>query len=207
MKPCLYIALILFVMNGCVQYDVIDTGLAQKNHDCPMWEYFHTDAYNWDSVIVAIEHAGLRDLFEGKDPDYPQITFFGMTNYSVKHFIMHTKDGIGKQKYNSIQDIPKEECRRMILCHVLKGRYTQDYFDYEIKNTLKGGTEMTALTGIKLRVYRTTSSFNDVQDIGPEGLGIHALVSGLMARVASSDIQTQTGIVHSLTYDYEWTEL
>ncbi|MFR5656607.1 MAG: hypothetical protein ACLUDU_00780 [Butyricimonas faecihominis] len=43
----------------------------------------HTDAYNWDSTILVIERAGLVDLFDGKDPACPEITFFGLTIFLI----------------------------------------------------------------------------------------------------------------------------
>lgn len=207
MKQIFIILIGLLSLGGCEKYDIIDTGKAKGVYEGSMWEYFHTNHYDWDSVVVAIEHAGVRDIFEGTNPDYPEITFFGMTNWSVKHFIMHTLDDNGNQQYSCIRDIPAEECRRMILSHVAKGKQMKDSFDFEIRNTLEGGTEVVSLVGHKLRVYRIRTDFGSLLGQGAVGLGVHGLESGQVAAVASSDIQTDNGVVHSLSYEYEWTEL
>ena len=57
-------------------------GLSYGIHDCSMWEYLHTQPYDWDSTIIMIEHAGLKELFEGQG-EHEQITFFGVTNLSI----------------------------------------------------------------------------------------------------------------------------
>lgn len=61
-----------------------------------MWEYFHTDSYNWDSTIIMIEHAGLKSLFDGTG-EYEQITFFGLTNLSILRYMMTIMMGWKRQ--------------------------------------------------------------------------------------------------------------
>ena len=75
---------------SCTKYNYIDGGIANGVHDCTMWEYFHTDSYNWDSTIIMIEHAGLKSLFDGTG-EYEQITFFGLTNLSILRYMMDWK--------------------------------------------------------------------------------------------------------------------
>lgn len=203
----IYLIFVLF-LGSCAQYDIVDTGIARRYTDCTMWEYFHRDSYNWDSVIVAIEHAGIQDVFDGTNPDYKEITFFGVTGWSVKMFINHALDGDGNRLYpGGIRDMPREQCRDMILSHVIPGKHFKDGFNYEIKNTHEGGTDVVTLTGDKLRVFRTTSDFMKVPDAGPEGLGIESDVTQQMVMVASADNEMKNGVVHSLVYEYEWTKL
>ncbi len=95
----------------------------------------------------------------------------------------------------------------MLLSHVVPGRMMKTDFDYEVKGTLTGGTMVTTLSGVELRVYRTRSEYGGVPDIGAEGLAIHAIISGQMASVASANIETRSGVVHSLSYTYQFTEL
>lgn len=202
----LTIALAVYLLAGaCDNTYFHDTGLADGNHDCTLWEYLTTDGYNWDSLRVAIDHAGLRDLFEGRDPEHPQITFFGITNHSVNQYLFKTPGAGSRYLYNEIREMPVELCRRMILDHVIDGRHLKSSFGYEVLGTLTGGTELTTLSGVRLRVYRTKNAWNGIPDIGPEELALHAPESGQMAGVASADIVTTTGIVHSLRYSYQWT--
>ena len=47
----------------------------------------------------------------------------------------------------------------------------------------------------------------DRPDIGPESLFFQAVTSGHIAMVASADIEMMNGVVHSLSYTYEFTKL
>lgn len=77
MMKIFYVFLVLWVVfTGCDNDFYHDSGLADGKHDCTVWEYLQTDHYNWDSVIVMIEHAGLKDVFDGTNPGFQQITFF-----------------------------------------------------------------------------------------------------------------------------------
>jgi len=169
-----------------------------------MMDYLRSDHNNWDSIVVAIEYAGLTGIFEGTNPDYKEITFFGPTNMSIRKFFL---EQTGEEIYQSIREIPVELVRNMILAYLVEGKKMKESFDYEIKGTLTGGTDVYSLNNVKLRVYRTQSEFNGIPDIGAEGLKIHAEVSGQMASIASADIETNNGVVHSLSNRFTWVEL
>ena len=109
--------------------------------------------------------------------------------------------------YSSVKDVPVELCRKMLLAHVLNRRMMKEDFDYEVKGTLTGGTMVTTIGGVELRVYRTRTPYNGIPDIGPESLFFHAVTSGHIAMVASADIEMMNGVVHSLSYTYEFTKL
>ena len=172
-----------------------------------MWEYFKSQPDDWDLTMILIEHAGLKDVFDGTNPDYKEITFFGVTNLSIEQFLVKTIADNWEPLYNRIEDIPVELCREMLLAHVASGKMMKTGFEHEVKGTLAGGTVVKTLLGIELRVYRTKSGYNGVPDIGAEGLAIHALVSGQMATVASADIEVTNGVVHALDYTYLFTQL
>lgn len=198
---------IVFLLGACGKDNFHDSGLANGKHDCSMWEYMQKDPHNWDSVRLMIQRAGLQQLFEGTDPAYPEITFFGPVNYSVVRFLLKTTDEEGKRLYQSIQDVPVDTCRQMVLSHILPRRMMKEEFDYEVKGTDTGGSILQTLTGIDLRVYRIKSPYYDIPDLGPEYLAIHALEKGYKADIASANIETTNGVVHSLSNTYEMVEL
>ena len=66
MKLQYFLFLFILGLGACDDDYFHDSGLANGRHDCTVWEYLHTDAYNWDSTILVIERAGLVDLFDGK---------------------------------------------------------------------------------------------------------------------------------------------
>ena len=205
-----YIAIWIGLLLACSACDddyYHDSGLANGKHDCTMWEYFQTDHENWDSTMMLIEHAGLKDIFDGTNPDYKEITFFGVTNLSINQFLFKTIDDNWEPLYDRIEDIPVDLCREMLLSHVVAGKLMKSGCDYEERGTLTGGTTVKTLSGIELRIYRTQSSYSGIPDIGAEGLAIHAPVSGQMATIASADIEVTNGVVHSLDYTYQFTQL
>lgn len=204
MKSILFIFITIALLASCEKDYRHDTGLADGYHDCSMMDYLRSDHNNWDSIVVAIEYAGLTGIFEGTNPDYKEITFFGPTNMSIRKFFL---EQTGEKIYQSIREIPVELVRNMILAYLVEGKKMKESFDYEIKGTLTGGTEVYSLNNVKLRVYRTQSEFNGIPDIGAEGLKIHAEISGQMADIASADIETNNGVVHSLSNRFTWVEL
>lgn len=207
MKTISIVIGLVFLLGACEKNDFHDSGLANGKHDCSMWEYMQGDPDNWDSVRLMIQRAGLQQLFEGRDPAYPEITFFGPVNYSVVRFLLKTTDEEGNRLYRSVQDVPEDICRQMVLSHILPRRMMKEDFDYENKGTDTGGSILQTLTGIDLRVYRIKSPYYDIPDLGPEYLAIHALEKGYKVDVLSADIETTNGVVHSLSNTYEMVEL
>lgn len=204
MRTILFICITVILLASCEKDYQHDTELADGYHDCSMMDYLRNDHNNWDSIVVAIEYAGLTDIFEGTNPDYKEITFFGPTNTSIRKFFL---EQTGEAIYHTIREIPVEQVRDMILAYLVEGKKMKETFDYEVKGTLTGGTEVYSLNNVKLRVYRTQSEFNGIPDIGAEGLKIHAEISGQMASIASADIETNNGVVHSLSNRFTWVEL
>lgn len=102
--------------------------------DCSLWEYLQSDHYNFDSIVVAVRHAGLETLFEKAD-----FTFFAITNHSVNQFLFKTVDDNGERLYQCVGDIPVELCRRMILSYIVPEKFVSTDCDFEIKGELKGG--------------------------------------------------------------------
>lgn len=207
MKINLLYIIISVALVSCEKDYLHDTGLSNGYHDCSMMDYMRNDHFNWDSTVVAIEYAGLTDIFAGENPDYEEITFFGPTNMSIRQYLLKTLALDGEQLYHAVREMPVELVRTMILSYIIKGKFMKDSFEYEIKGTLDGGTKVKTLNGIELRIYRTQNPFMGIPDIGAEGLGFHALESGQMVTVLSADIQVSNGVVHSLSNKFQWVEL
>ncbi|MFR4037736.1 MAG: hypothetical protein ACLTZT_08035 [Butyricimonas faecalis] len=88
MKTILFICITVTLLASCEKDYQHDTGLADGYHDCSMMDYLRNDHNNWDSIVVAIKYAGLTGIFEGTNPDYKEITFFGPTNMSIRKFFL-----------------------------------------------------------------------------------------------------------------------
>lgn len=85
------VALLLLATISCTKYNLIDGPKPIRHDDKTMWEYFNTDPYNWSMTQELIEHAGLRNIFEGKSELGTDFTFFGITNHSIRASLLNKK--------------------------------------------------------------------------------------------------------------------
>ncbi|MDY4043497.1 MAG: hypothetical protein SOY65_06775 [Marinifilaceae bacterium] len=194
MKNILVIINILSCLACADNY--IDTGISNGKHDCSMYDYFLTDSYNWDSTRLVIERAGLKYMFDGTDEAYKNITFFGPTNHSIRAWMLNND-------YKQVADIPADICADFIKKYVYKeAKMMRKDFEFEIKGTNEGGTKLIKLDGGEIRVYRRSTDWGSAVGAGPEELYVQSYAFGVTVRVASADIETLTGIVHSLSYTH-----
>lgn len=205
MKTFLFLiaTLLIFLIGGCEKDTFHDTGRANGIHDCTLLEFLQQDNANFDSTVLMIDRAGLSSLFQGTNPQYPEITFFAPTNISIIRFLQNTTDNDENILYHSIADIPENVCKEIILSYVISGKYMKEDFNFEEKGTLNGGTIKLTLSGLELRIYRTKGSFMGVPDIGAIGMGIHFVKSGYIATIAVANHVTDNGIVHPLDYTFQ----
>ena len=77
MKQIILLGLLVSMVVGCTKYNSIDTGLAQKKYSGNMYEYFHSNTYDWDSLLVLVDYMGLEEYFTGEKEGYETVTFFG----------------------------------------------------------------------------------------------------------------------------------
>lgn len=218
-KYTLMAAAVLLMMNlcSCTKYEYIDTGRSNGVHDCTMWEYFHSDSYNWDSTILMIERAGLRSLFDGTG-EYKQITFFGLTNLSIeRHIQNHNKrlKPTDPTYWHGVKDIPVLQCKDILkklvvpvrfMCEeVPEGRRLQKTVDGVSAWTEEGGRVYDALVG-SLFVWVIRDEYHGITNAGARLLYIASRNQQGTAteRIASTDIQTTNGVVHALNYDFRF---
>ncbi len=163
MKKIIYIIVVCLTMgilSGCTQYNFDDTGLANGKHDMTMWEYFKGDSYNWDSLCVMTERAGLVSLFQGTSQYGKNITFFGPTNNSIRRYLYDNN-------MERVSDIPVADCRKFILNSVLPNkRVMLDDFKEGVKSSDastpigKGGETVEMASGNQLWIYTFRESYN-----------------------------------------------
>lgn len=61
------IIMVLFALGSCeTNYGTINTGLADGKFNGNMYEYFQANHYDWDSLVLMIDRAGLKDVFTGR---------------------------------------------------------------------------------------------------------------------------------------------
>ena len=217
MKQIILLGLLLSVFIGCTKYNQIDTGIARKKYPGNMYEYFHSDSYNWDSLLLMIEYTGTKEYFTGEKAGYEESTFFGPTNHSIRRKMfeetqLNTETWVQEPIYKSVKAYVEakgvEYCKELILRHVVKGKY-------EVKDIPRGtsdddasGVIFTSAFGSTFRVF----SFREPYEKVPEAGAVVLYIKGGMNMstsidVASTDIEPTNGIVHSLAYGFTWGQL
>lgn len=224
----LLVVVAVLCLCSCTKYNYIDTGLAIGDHNCSMWEYLGSDKYNWDSTRIMIEHAGLRDVFEGNS-EYGQITFFGITNKSIMLYMFYHNDELDELKkkgeqvdadryWNRVKDIPSEVCRKMLMQLIIPRRLlmadipsgnlvtetTGVASDKEI-----GGKVFQTLGGGELFLYTFRESYKGIAEKGENRIYMvsHSMEKRTSHPVASCNIKTLNGVVHSLEDDFLLTDI
>jgi hypothetical protein len=192
----LIIALLVVVgLASCQDQNVYETGLYNGKVDKNMLDYMRGDSYNWDSTVLVIERAGLEDLFEGNDPEHPQITFLGCTNLSILRYML-------PQGYNSVSEMSQSECKDLILRHVIDGTLLRDDLTDGNISPRNGGENYETLAGTEVWLCKHTQSANGTYGAGPTVIYVYSNDYDVYWDVASSNIETNTGVVHSLEYAY-----
>ena len=184
----------------------IDTGISNGRYDGNMMEYFGSNSYDWDSTVLVIQRAGLEEVFMGTDPDYPEITFLGPTNHSIRRWML-------QEGYDTVDDIPEDLCRSMMLKHIVKGKYMKK--DIAFRNTAytaadpkqDGGTELTCLGGNKILAYKERLDYAGVSEAGAIVLRFYSRELYQKVPMASVDIEPDNGVVHSLNYSYTFGQI
>lgn len=196
--------LFLALLNACepVQKVIGEDTLASPYVDCSMMQYLRNNPYNWDWTVEMIERAGLTDMFEGTVDTLPEITFLGFTKFSVMRYVYD-------QGMDSVAQLGVEECRNLVLRHVVKGKHLKESIKYqdtslEISDAKqKGGTDFVTLGGGKLKFFLVADDYANVPGAGAVHMGVYSISAGSKVPTASINIQPLNGVVHSLNNDYE----
>lgn len=201
MKKLIYIILVAVTFAACEDDYYKDTGVSNGDLDMSMWEYFETDSYNWDSTMLVIERAGLESLFQVEsDNSADHITFLGITNHSIRKFMLDND-------YETVESIPVEICEEYIKGYIIEEEYLWDDIEFEVKGTTtdEGGTMTENMNAGVLRLYRQTSDYGAVEDAGPVSTYVQSSTASKTVQLVSTNIQTNSGVVHALSYTHSFS--
>ena len=124
--------LILAGLSACdTKQDWFDSGISSPYHDCSIMEYLQKDTANWKLTVELIERAELTHIFEGKDPNYKEITFFAPPSLSILRYVWDKASGkeqfpgdpdrwraLSEDEKNHpehlVQALDKDWCREMV---------------------------------------------------------------------------------------------
>lgn len=215
MKKSFLIAVVMLMTVGCgTKYNYYDSGKVQILFDGTMLEYFHCkppmdQPQNWDSIIKLADRAGLTEMFQREN-----ITFMGVTNYTIARWLDRDGDGFKNYGYKKIADIPVNMCEAIILNHVIDGKLLRDdieraTFD-EKGNFNGGGRKLTTRGGKQVILYTQQVPYLGMPGVGPITIFMRTLMAdGVSAEktttIGCGDIQPHNGVVHALEYSYNIT--
>ncbi|MFR7808938.1 MAG: fasciclin domain-containing protein [Butyricimonas faecihominis] len=205
-KILLAISVALTIVSCTTDYNMNNTGLANGKFDGTMYDYFHSDSYNWDSLIIMIDRAGLQDLFNGEVEGYEEITFWGPTNNSIRRWMLEGGTGVPKR----LKDLSPEECRKYVMAHVVKGKTMLNDIPRGTINmgSVSGGMTMYGEDNKnEMWVYTEQLPYNGVIDVGAVIIKIRSMRTLVDIDIASCNIEPTTGVIHSLHPNYTLGEL
>ena len=203
MKLNILIVLIIFAgATSCTKDNFYYSGISDGRHEGKnMLEYMQAHPYDWDSTRVMIHHAGddMVKLFEGKDERHKEFTFFGMTNHSIRRYLL-------QHNLKQVSDLDAEWCRTILLKHLIDGKLYRKEIPagepglYETVGT--GGTTLTTLAGTKIWTYVGVEEKNGVVQHASRPIYIRFEESGRLLQVVSGDIEPDNCLVHALDYRF-----
>ena len=213
MKQSILLGILLSAFVSCTKYNQIDTGLAKAKFNGNMYEYFQSNSYDWDSLLVLIEYTGVKEYFTGEKEGYENITFFGPTNHSIRRKMFeksHWNSNYTEKIYDYhsmrefVDGVGVEQCRTWILRHIVKGKYKVEDIPRGTSTDAASGITFESAAGSTFRVFSLQETYAGIPEAGAVVLYI---VSTTSIDVASTDIQPNNGIVHSLAYGYTFGQL
>ncbi|WP_099294632.1 hypothetical protein [Butyricimonas sp. Marseille-P3923] len=206
MKHILILGFVCLVlgMGGCVQDNFIKSGLHSGRFDGSLLEYLKAPghSYDWDSTARLVEQAGpdVVRLFEGKDTEHPEITFLGPTNHSIRRYML-------ENDIERISDMEPDVCKDLLLQCIIDGKLYRDdvprgKYDEDEAMPGEGGKYYPTLSGSTVWLYTHQQTLQGIPDVGAVSLGVYSQSAFRDFSIASSNIEPDHCVVHSLSYNF-----
>lgn len=203
------------LLAACTNWNYIDTGVHDPNQyvNSSMYEYLKQNSDQFYLTTAIIDRAGLKDLFEGKDPNHKSVMFIAPTKYAIMAGMMRMeytktplKDEQGKvvsfDFLKDIENIPVDVCKSIILSYTFDKVYLRDQFpigkrgDGKEQKLMQDGEVMTSLNGNKIWFYCQQTPYGNFADIHLNT--IVGIEMGTMTDLylVSTDHVVKNGVVH-----------
>lgn len=202
------------LLSSCTKYNLIETGLANGVHDTTMDVYFSGDPDNWSDTQKLIRKAGLESYFTSQGTGNQGITFLGVTNLSIERYVLKQQAEENENALSSgrtaqtitLDNISQADARKMLAnCIIPQRIMLKDVPRGKLTTTdgvteVTGGMSVTTLGGTEMKLYTFQEDFQGVPNAGPVSLYVYSVATQKNVKIASSDIQTQSGVVQALPY-------
>lgn len=208
-KYIIILSLVLVFLHGsCTKDNFVKSGVSVGRFDGSLLEYLDHPghSYDWDSVVVMIHHAGpeMVNLFEGSDPAHPEMTFLGLTNHTIRRYLLD--NGL-----KEVADLDAAYCKKLLLSHLIDGKLYRDSVPAgktgDGTELVQGGMECTTLWGNKLLFYTFKGSYNGVDGLGANTLHLVSPDTMEELKIQTTDIEPDNSIVHAMGYFYHWNDM
>lgn len=195
---------VVVLMASCLKDNYIDTGLSNGRFNGSLLKYMEANSYDWDSTVILVRHAGPRmvRIFEGKDPEFPEVTFLGPTNNSIRRYLI-------QYGYKQVTDLDPQWCESVLLKHLMKGKIYLDDIPAgrptergEPIGVGTGGKDYTTLSGQTVWLFTIRGTYNGLPEKGAKQIQGFTIYSWKRIFIASSNIEPDHCVVHSLYYGF-----
>lgn len=164
------------------------------------YEFMKTKPFYFDTLITVIDKSGLKEVFEKED-----ITFFAPTDHAIKL----SMDLLNSTRYSAskdsifIKDIPPSIWRKYLSQYLIKDKYLlKDIARYDpVQANVYPGQYMASYDGYIMNLGVQFSDYKGTRDVGPRTVVIRNIGDignplNFGATIATSDLQTNNGIIH-----------
>lgn len=207
-KKWMLIALLVMGIGGCIQDNFWYSGISNGKFEGNLLEYLEAPghSYDWDSTALMVHRAGgeMERIFKGEDPDLKEITFLGLTNHSIRRYML-------ENNIERVADMNSEWCANVLKRHIVKGKIYREDVPAGKPATSgtavgEGGINYTTLAGNRIHAYTFKAAYEGVEELGAIVLYITSLDSSVGVKdfeeMASTNIEPDHCVVHSFKYDF-----
>lgn len=195
---------LISMLSSCTKWGYVDTGISKDHKDKNMYAYFQTDNYNWKLVREMVDKAGLKSMFDGTDTKYAQIMFMGPVDNSVRKWMYD-------HNYKTVAEVPADLCKKLIQRYTFTTLYDRETVPVGEfgtgDNFIKGGIILTAVGGNKVWFYAKKDFYQPGSSTLITSLYSYFMDNAQKGFIASSNIYTKNGVVHSLDDTHRIGEL
>jgi len=195
---------IILVFASCKKEYFKDTGTHKGIFAGNSAQYLGTNPLLFDTVAYVINKSGLEDVLAKE-----QVTFFVPTDRAVKFAMDALNDyrfTVGKDSAQ-MSNIPAGVWRKFLSRYIIRGKYMARDFARrdELKLEAFPGQYFETLDGFVMNIGLIYSNYGGVDAVGPRTLRLTYIKDladptrdRTLSDVASSDLQTDNGVVHVL---------
>lgn len=210
MKNILYLIAFTFVFASCNNDDYLkDGGISSPYVNMTTYDFLRSNPL-FDTLVIAIDKAGLKDVVNG------DITFYVPTDFSIQNYAAAVQayrrgggDGYDETAVYTFDSIPADVFRDSLQMYMFEGKITRD----ELK---KDGDIYTSLIGVEAKLSKEPEKlFTDILtepvdilyfihkkgqrfDSYDEKDNVDTKEKDMRVRVQTSGLISTTGIIHVL---------